>query len=116
MNYTKGPWRADSFGFITTDPLKSGYCEQVAELPTCFILNSLAGRHNPLSEETQKDMSAWYDRTIANARLIAAAPELYEALKQALKIIESEPEACGIYKENTNLIRAAINKAEWRAE
>jgi len=111
MNYTKGPWRADSFGIITTDPLKSGYCEQVAELPNCFILNSLAGRHNPLSEETQKDMSAWYDRTIANARLIAAAPDMYEALKHYLELDKD-----GIFTETYNMARNAIAKAEGRSE
>lgn len=48
----------------------------------------------------------------ANARLIAAAPEMYEALKKALQIIEAEKESCGIYQAHIDLIKSAIAKAE----
>jgi hypothetical protein len=47
-----------------------------------------------------------------DARLISAAPEMYEALKKALQIIEAEKESCGIYKSHIELIKSAIAKAE----
>jgi hypothetical protein len=54
------------------------------------------------------------EETIANARLIASAPDLLEALKQAVKIMEAEKEACGIYSANMTLMVQAIAKAEGR--
>jgi hypothetical protein len=48
----------------------------------------------------------------ANIHLIAAAPELLAALKRVLSILESEPEACGIYIEHQRIAREAITKAE----
>lgn len=52
--------------------------------------------------------------SIANGYLLAAAPAMYEALKIALRIIEAEKDACGIYKEHTEKIRAALSAAEGR--
>lgn len=47
----------------------------------------------------------------ANARLIAAAPELLEALQGLLRVIDAEQEACGIYKAHREQAVNAINKA-----
>jgi hypothetical protein len=46
---------------------------------------------------------------IANARLIAAAPELLEALKKCLQLLENSPLA---NSETAEIARAAINKAK----
>lgn len=50
----------------------------------------------------------------ANARLIAAAPDLIAALKHALDRLESIPahrDETGIYRHAAAIARAAINKA-----
>ena len=44
--------------------------------------------------------------------LLAAAPELLAALEGLLKVMEAEPEACGIYKAHAEAARAAIAKAK----
>jgi hypothetical protein len=54
-------------------------------------------------------------RDIANARLIAAAPELLEALQVAVKVLEKPFATIGQYQEFYRLSRAAIAKAEGRA-
>jgi hypothetical protein len=48
----------------------------------------------------------------ANARLIAAAPEMLDALKQALLYIERDEVAHGRPFAAGNVVRAAISKAE----
>ncbi len=47
----------------------------------------------------------------ANARLIAAAPDLLEACKRALAVLEKEP-ACQIYSAHAQIVRAAIARAK----
>jgi len=47
----------------------------------------------------------------ANAKLIAAAPDLLEACTRAMNIIEAEHEACSMYTAHIDIIEAAINKA-----
>ena len=51
---------------------------------------------------------------VANARLIAAAPDLLEGCKRLLSVVEAESEACGIYKAHIEIARAAVAKAEGR--
>lgn len=46
----------------------------------------------------------------ANARLVAAAPDLLAACRKLLNVLESEPE-CAIYRAHAELARAAIAKA-----
>ena len=55
-----------------------------------------------------------YDRTEADARLIAAAPDLLEALRDVLDYATAGPNGTGL-TENWNVVkaaRAAIAKAE----
>jgi hypothetical protein len=53
-----------------------------------------------------------YDEIEANARLIAAAPELLEALKAVQTFIEGKPDAV----EPFGMVRAAIAKATGEAQ
>ena len=48
---------------------------------------------------------------VANAHLIAAAPDLLEALKKALNVLVSEP-ANITYRAHREIVEAAIAKAE----
>jgi len=51
----------------------------------------------------------------ANARLIAAAPDLLAAAKRALNFIENTEGEIGCSLESGELLRAAIAKAEGRS-
>lgn len=52
--------------------------------------------------------------SMANARLIAAAPDLLEAVKLSLKWLDAETEDEGIRMPGIEKLRAAIAKAEER--
>jgi hypothetical protein len=88
MKHTPGPWEIEGEGQDVVGILAMGHNHFIAKL------------------------SGWATEIQdANARLIAAAPDLLEACKVALSIIEAEQEACGIYRAHTEIIRAAIAKA-----
>jgi len=65
--HTKGPWSAQGDTYVTVNSLIIAHCKQAG---------------NTTLEEAQ-----------ANTRLIAAAPELLEALEQALGMMESVRDA-----------------------
>jgi len=67
------------------------------------------GQSAVYDESTGQTIALVYDGK-ANARLIAAAPELLAACERALAVLESEPE-CAIYKAHTDIVRNAIRKA-----
>jgi hypothetical protein len=95
MSHTPGPWKADDKGKAVFIPLRAHHCEQLG---------------------IQVGFVSWEDdkESLANARLIAAAPELLEALKfygSSCDATESTP--CG-YEGNLccKRARAAIARAE----
>jgi len=88
MKHTKGPWIITEEGFISQE------CEET---------NLIASPH------CSKNIDE--DEREANAKLIAAAPELLEALKKALPYVSEFPNT----KENNQimeLIESTISKAE----
>jgi len=92
MSYTKGPWKNEGMGDITgmeNDP-ENG-CVGVVDV--CHVyLRTVPGRHE------------------ANAALIAAAPDLLEALEIAMGHIDMASLEVSHCKD-AELIRAAIKKA-----
>jgi hypothetical protein len=73
MRHTPGPWKADDKGKAVFIPLRAHHCEQLG---------------------IQVGFVSWEDdkESLANARLIAAAPEMLEALKRAHTWLQgSEP-------------------------
>lgn len=48
----------------------------------------------------------------ANARLIAASPDMYEALKRALNFIENTEDEMGITLDSGDVVRTALARAE----
>ena len=85
MSYTKGPWIADLY--------EDG----------CFVIRP-HGEEGPIIAER----GVWTDSpSHANARLIAAAPDLLEACKVALY-------GGGTIAEAAEIVRSAIAKAEGR--
>lgn len=102
--HTPGPWEVDS-GMVQT------VAEHTCKIPGC-------GVHIPI---------AWMDRKPgngtmpverdANARLIAAAPELFNMLIEALPYIECAAEIDTTYKPGAvrnlvNRIRKVVDKVE----
>lgn len=85
---TPGPWRTTPNGVVTSD--------------SCQIA--------PVGETSRPaDMVGNFERWDADARLIAAAPELLEALELMLSHL-GEPH-CGIWRDVQGRARAAIAKA-----
>lgn len=78
MSHTPGPWRVDEDGFVW------GCCPGPAFMKTAhFLVAEVRGwgylQYRADGEQVQA----------ANARLIAAAPELYEALEAAYMVLTS---------------------------
>lgn len=102
--HTPGPWRHGS--------------QTGANANTIYAVNG-KGPHDepgicsvygiPLYRRTDEQMRDIYDEGIANAKLIAAAPELLEALERTLSWLSSYPGegALGAYDQ----ARSAIAKA-----
>lgn len=105
--HTPGPWKADAFGVITTMP-ESGKLETICQTPKAWIENRLFGRGTP--EDVRKWLSNWHSHTVANAKLIAAAPDLLKAL-QDLTMLAYEVNASANWREEMEAADAAITKA-----
>jgi hypothetical protein len=86
--HTPGPWKADDKGKAVFIPLRAHHCEQLG---------------------IQVGFVSWEDdkESLANARLIAAAPELLEALKRI-----ADPRNVHFAGDAQVVARAAIAKAE----
>lgn len=104
--HTLGPWNTDGGTHITTqeEHPRSTYPDKKAKIaeviPANYKFDSISGRTIG---------GTWDAETEANAQLIAAAPELLDACKRALEIlntIENIPVSDGV-----NMCRQAIAKA-----
>jgi hypothetical protein len=112
--HTPGPWLYEpadagdeSVGmqatppYIFADPQGDG-----CVVPICTMDNPCRRADRPLADEYDEGIE-WIGDYVANARLIAAAPEMLEALLAMQAFIEGEPDAV----EPFGLIRAAIANA-----
>ena len=96
--HTPGPWASDDSGRVYA--IGGGY----VPLRTPFREDAFTEGPNR-SDHPEETL-------LANARLIAAAPELLEALKAILDPITNTDEA--LYTHSREMARAAIAKAEGR--
>lgn len=93
--HTAGPWKAEAFGAVTT--MVQGIRRRVASTVRDAVMHS-----DPRTNVV--------DLQAANARLIAAAPELLEALEKAI-----ERCSCERWCSECLSARAAIAKAKGEA-
>jgi hypothetical protein len=95
QNHTPGPWITETSANLVqlTDSATEGKCIALIHLP-------------PHENRGQSGIRCEYQ---ANARLIAAAPELLAALQALL----ASAEAAGWHKDNSNMraARSALSKA-----
>lgn len=107
--FTPGPWRVEEGGSIKATWKDTGDDIQVASMNrTHWDTANSNGRNEKLARES-----------VANARLIAAAPDMYEALlaiREWLLFTETTDKANRAYLESfvraNNLANIAITKAE----
>lgn len=97
MKFTPGPWLAGREGYNegVVYSMYDGIC-QVFGVP----MNAWAD-----------DVGSEFSEGMANARLIASAPDLYEALKACLAYIEDDEGADSKHPAG-DMARAALSKAE----
>ena len=117
--HTKGPWRMDSNGIITGG---NYFCTTIAEVPIAKWYLQAYNAMNTQDTETAKWCNFNGKEAQANAALIAAAPEMYEALKQLFEHCamihkhwgdgNNQKEADEAIKKGTQ----ALTKAEGMAE
>ena len=81
--HTPGSWEVFGCGQIVA----SNGTEVVAETPQAFIENRLADP-SITDEQVRQWLAEWQSRCKANAKLIAAAPDLAEACKRVLTAIQ----------------------------
>lgn len=100
MKHTKGQWNVSSSSLVVSEEGKMiSNCLQFISIP---------------------ELSISLEEAEANAHLIAAAPELLEALKSAVNLIDTltdnieSEEAIEIYGQYYTGFLNAINKAEGR--
>jgi hypothetical protein len=99
MNYTPGPWKVSEY------PTRQGRCN---------ITNSGGVGEVPLEIAEAYPMGEyWDDETKANARLIASAPELLEALEQ---LVEHVHGTYAYSEPHMEKARVAIAKATGEQE
>lgn len=101
MNYTKGEWKR--LGWIIVD--KDG------------VLIADCRRHEPASvfESYNSNRDTPIEEITANAHLIASAPDLYKALKEAanfVNIVKASSHPLAISWELGEVIEKALAKAE----
>lgn len=117
MSYTTGPWRVgDKNGYNANAIFHAEPTRYEGEEGSVCAVYGI-----PLNTTLQKVIaSGRYEQGLANARLIASAPQLLEALKLFLPVLEDlegSPEYWDIFTKGTgiatlNSYRAAIRAAE----
>jgi hypothetical protein len=107
--HTPGPWEhvpgTEHHGPYVCGPFGNTVCD-------CYAMS----RPPLFSGESPSPISHMHEMAEPNARLIAAAPDLLEACRDLLKMVEAAHRQLGMWTgDNPRILtaRAAIAKARW---
>lgn len=103
--YTKGPWRVEEDIRSEYDRGHSDYRDYLAGYNIISDEGEIVGIEGIIPGGNAE----------ANARLIAAAPELLEAAERAIVSMESREKQIGVISPSATALRAAIAKARGEA-
>ena len=109
--HTPGPWKAESLaGWASNSAITAPSWEK-----PIAVMNDHPDRYyrvdGPATEEGEARKAFVVAEKLANARLIAAAPELLAAAQFVLNQIENTESEFGISLPSGDMLRAAIAKA-----
>jgi hypothetical protein len=109
--HTPGPWHYEP---STVHHGPYVIAEFGGDVCDCYTMSNLAGA-SVRNGGDSKPIHFHGERADANARLIAAAPDLLEAAKAALNFIANTEGELGITLNSGDLLRAALSAASGRA-
>lgn len=112
MSHTLGPWNADGSSIPYKYREGERYYEIVAPTPAGLSTN---GFNYSVADTSNRHHGISPEEDAANARLIAAAPELLGALKALYDLTEGDSRGTEYSQEPLEIIakaREAISKAE----
>ena len=110
-DYTEGPWRFDRrIGMAAVYPGKPRNC--IIHAHEWAIYTVSADRIYDEDDENRLDRYEFDKEELANAQLIAAAPELLEACKSACDYYEMLERATSVEHPVLSELRQAIAKAK----
>jgi len=117
--HTQGPWRIiwnyrSNTAEIETVRQDDGYRHLTNDLPMCCSRDNLSDLVM-LTDPEDNRQYRYSGEAVANARLIAAAPELLEVAKDALESLKRLEDKDGAHRvTNIQQLLAVIAKAEGR--
>lgn len=107
--WTPGPWHADSYGNVTA---VGSIFASICEVPVRKWAASQAKAGKDGNQEAADWCGKCHDCAVADAHLIAAAPDLYAACERAAEYLEAGPDDnFEPSKEVLKALRLAIAKA-----
>lgn len=109
--HTKGPWESAGMTVYTPDVWNDGNCSR----GTCIANAFCEGNRELFPDGFFSDdhpLPQTDDEAFANARLIAAAPELLAACKAIVIDLENNGECFGTDDARIDYLKSFINKAE----
>lgn len=104
--FTPGPWRVEVGQDYYAPSMQPHVYVSSEETVCAATVVATMGTYGGIALEQKQ----------ANAHLIAAAPELYEALERALNFIANTESEFGIQLDSGDAARAALRKARGEAQ
>jgi len=105
MTHTPGPWP------LETIPTSVGIVHKIGRWPGVHG-NAVSSACVYVDNHSLDERTALADELLANARLIAAAPDMLAACIQAHAVLFSDSEPDGWSRETQTMLAAVIAKAE----
>ena len=96
--FTPGPWETDIWGGACPERCKEWAFENMSVMSSDRSICMVQG-------DNDKPVKA-------NARLIAAAPDMYEALKLAIAFLDDSDHSTGAERDALDMAKASLAKAD----